>query len=61
MGVSKISDHIQIKIKIPNPSEEPPASSKDPNEDLKDMGVLCIFKIKIKSKIWIKDQLPYLN
>ena len=49
MGVSKSSDHIQIKIKMPNPSEEIPASSKAPNEDLKDFDVLCIFKIKIES------------
>ena len=49
MGVSKISEHIQIRIKMPNPSQEPSASSKTPNEDLKDMNVLCTFKIKIKS------------
>merc|ERR1711954_135720 len=48
MGVSKMSDHIQIKIKMPNPSQEPPASSKAPNGDLKDLDVLCTFKIKIK-------------
>ena len=50
MGESKTSDNIQTKIKMPNPSEEPPASSKAPNEDLKEMGVLCTFKIKIKSR-----------
>ena len=50
MGVPKTSDHIQIKIKIPNPSQEPPASFKAPNEDLKDMDVLCTFKIKIESQ-----------
>ena len=63
MGVSKTSDHIQIKIKMPNPSQEPPASSKTPNEDLKDMDVLCTFKIKIESQnldhCCIKDQWPY--
>ena len=48
MGVSKTSDHIQIKIKMPNPSQEAPASLKAPIEDLKDMDVLCTFKIKIK-------------
>ena len=53
MGVSKTSDHIQIKIKMPNPSQEPPVSSKVPYEDLKDMYVFCTFKIKIESKIWI--------
>ena len=60
MGISKISDHIQIKIKMPNPSQEPQASSKAQNADLKDMGVLCIFKIKLQSlnlDHWcIKDQ-----
>merc|ERR1711954_441966 len=50
-GISKTSDHIQIKIKMPNPSQEPPASSKAPNEDLKDMDVLCTFKMKIESQI----------
>ena len=50
MGISKTSNHIQIKIKMPNPSQEPPASSKAPNEDLKDMDVLCTFKIKIDSQ-----------
>ena len=33
IGVPKTSDHIQIKIKMPNPSQEPPASSKAPNQD----------------------------
>merc|ERR1711954_8917 len=53
-------DHIQINIRIPNPSQKPPASSKAPNEDLKDMDVLCTFKIKIESQNLdlgcIKDQ-----
>ena len=49
MGVSKTSDHIQIRIKMPNPSQEPPVSSKAPNEDLKDMDVLFTFKIKMES------------
>ena len=47
MGELKTSDHIQIKIKMPDPSQEPPAPSKLPNEDVKDMDVLCTFKIKI--------------
>merc|ERR1711954_297898 len=50
---------------MPNPSQEPPASSKAPNEDLKDIDVLCTFKIKIESQNldhgYIKDQQPYLN
>ena len=65
MGVSKTSDHIQIKIKMPNPSQQPPASSKTPNEDLKDMDVLCTFKIKKERQNleygYIKDQLSYPN
>ena len=57
------SDNIYIKIKAPNPSQDPTASSKAPNEDLKDMDVLCTFKIKIESQNldhWCtKDQWPY--
>ena len=51
---SKVADHIK-KIKMPNPSQEPPASSKAPNEDLKDIDVLCTFKIKIEPKFgsWV--------
>ena len=49
MGISKTSDYIQNKIKMPNPIQEPQASSKAPNEDLNDMDVLCTFKIKIES------------
>ena len=65
MGISKISDPIQIKIKMPNPSQEPPASSKALNQDLKDMDVLCTLKIEIES--WNLDhtcnkgQWPYPN
>ena len=33
-----------------NPSQEHPASSKAPNDDLKDMNVLCTFKIKIENQ-----------
>ena len=65
MGVSKTSDHIQIKIKMPNPSQEPPASSKAPNEELEDMDVLCTFKIRIESQNSyngrIKDEWLYPN
>ena len=50
MGASKTNDNIQIKIKMPIRSQEPSASSKAPNEDLKDMDVLCTFKIKIESQ-----------
>ena len=65
MGISKTNDHIQINIKMPNPSQEPPASSTAPNKDLKDIDVLCTFKIKIGSQNsdqgYIKDQWPYPN
>ena len=65
IGLSKTSDHIQIQVKMPNSSQEPPASSKAPNGDLKDMDVLCTFKIKIESQNsdhgYIKDQWPYQN
>ena len=50
IGVAKTSDYIQIKIKMPNPMKEPPASSRAPNQDFKDMVVLCIFKIKVESQ-----------
>ena len=50
MDVSKTSDHIQIKIKMQNPSQEPPAQNKAPNQDLKDMDVLCTLTIKIESQ-----------
>ena len=48
MDETKTSDHIQINIMVQNPSQEPPASSKAPHDDLKDMDVLCIFKIKVE-------------
>ena len=48
---------------MPNPSQEHPASSKAPNQDLWDWHVLCTFKIKIRSKHLehgcTKDQWPY--
>ena len=50
MSVSKNSDHVQNKIKMPNPSKKPPAPTKAPNEDLKDMDVLSTFEIKIESQ-----------
>ena len=50
IGVSMASDHIQIRIKNPNPNWEPPASSKAPNLDLKDMDILCTLQIKIEPK-----------
>ena len=63
MGISETCNYIQIKIKMSNPSEEPPASSKFSNEDFKDMDALCMFKIKIESQNldhgYIKDQWSY--
>ena len=60
MVVSKTIDYIKIKIKMPNPHQKPPASSIAPNEDIKDIDVLCTFKIKIESRnldhCYIKDQ-----
>ena len=53
MGVSKTSDHIQIKIKMPNPSQEPPASSKAPNEYL-DFRTLQDYKLFWSKLICVK-------
>ena len=65
MGVLKTSDLIKINVRMPNPSHEPPVSSKAPNQDLKDMGVFCTFKIKRECPNlgfgYTKDQQPYTN
>ena len=65
MDEPKTSDQIHINIWMQNPSQEPPASSKTPNKDLKDMGVLCTFKSKIESQNWdngfTKGWLQYPN
>ena len=65
ISVSNTSDHIQINIKMPNPSQEPPASPKAPNKDLKNMDVPCTFKIKLESPNLehecIKDKWLYPN
>ena len=45
MSESKTIHFIQIKIQMQNPSQQPPTSSKFPNRDIKDMDVLCTFKI----------------
>ena len=50
MGVSRTSYNILIKIKMPNTSQTLTALTKAPNQDLKDMDVLCTFKIKIESQ-----------
>ena len=39
MGIFKTSDRIQIKNKMPNHSQEPPVSSKAPNEDFTSMDI----------------------
>ena len=65
MNVPKTSDYMQIKIKMPNPSQEPLVSSKAQNQDLEDMDVLCTFTIKVESKNMdnrcIKDQKSHTN
>ena len=49
MGVSKTNEHIQIKIKMLNTSQEPSAISETPNGDLVDIDVFCTFRIKMES------------
>ena len=65
MDETKTSDHIRINIRMQNPSQEPPASSKAPKQDLKDRDAFCTFKIKIEGqnsehKCTI-DKQPYAN
>ena len=50
-GCIKDQYYIKIKITMPNPSQEPQVFSKVPNEDFKDIDVLCTFKINLESKI----------
>ena len=48
MVVSKTSDHTKIKIKMPNPSQEPPGSSEAQKQDLKDIDIrVCILKMDL--------------
>ena len=61
MSEPKTSDRIQINIRMQNPSQDPPASSKAPNKDLEDLDVLCTFKSKNLDHGYIKDQWPYPN
>ena len=65
IDLSKTSDIIQMKIKMPNPRQEPLAFSKAPNEYLTDIDVLYTFIIKIESiKLQYgrtKDQWRYPN
>ena len=53
MGLPKSSDHIQIKMKMPNPTQDPPESSKAPDEDLKDMMFFAPLKSRERAKIGI--------
>ena len=52
MDLQKTIDHIQIKIQMPTPSQEPSVSSKAPKQDLKDMNFLCTLMIMIEIQIW---------
>ena len=59
MVESKTIDHIKIKIKIQNPSKEPPVSSKAPNQDLNDIDVLWKVDVsKTIDHIQIKIKMP---
>ena len=53
------------KDQDPKPQSETSSILQTPNEDLKEMGVLCTFKIKIESLNldhgFIKDKWPYPN
>ena len=48
-------------MKVPNPNQEPSASSKAPNQDLKDMDVLCTFKISLEEKNCIRGLSNFKN
>ena len=65
MIVSKTSDHIQIKIKMPNVSQEPLSSFKAQNLDLEDMDIPYTFNTKVESQNsdhgCLKDQWPDQN
>ena len=45
----KFKNYIQIKIKKQNPNQEPSAFPESQNWDLKEMVVLCTFKINSES------------
>ena len=63
MSMPKSSGPIQIKIKMQNPSLDPPVSSEAPNQDFDDIDNLDTFKIKIEAYNlehgFVKDQWPY--
>ena len=47
MGEPKISDHIQINVRMQNPSQEPPESSKNRNMGVSKSSENIQIKIKI--------------
>ena len=54
MGITKTSDHIQINIKMSNPSQELLSTTKAPNKDLEDIDVLCNLQDKnLKLRTWV--------
>ena len=59
---NKVPDHVQGKISMPNPSQEPPTSFTAPNKDLKGMDVLSTFNnmdvSKISNHIQIRIKMP---
>ena len=55
MDVSNTSDHIQIKIKMPDPNQEPPVFCRASNQDKKNVDILCMFK----RKSWIRELLNF--
>ena len=60
----KSIDYIQVKINFPYPSKEPEASLS-PNQDFKDVGVLCTLKTSVGSHnfedLCVKYNSPYPN
>ena len=50
MDATKTSDYMKIKVQMPNPSQEPPTSSKALNQDSKDMAILGTLIIKKEIK-----------
>ena len=57
MGVPKTRDHIQIKNKVPNPSQEPP---KPQIRTLRTWMFFAPSKSRKRAKIWNMD-VSYMN
>ena len=53
MVISKTSDHIQIKIKMPNPSQEPPESSNPQRRTYRTLMFFAPSKLRQRAKFWI--------